>query len=157
MEAPRETSTPQQSVDTVKVSDIRSSQTIGRFAGRYRFEDLKTEGEVAANWEIRPETAGFSVRGDVHGVLDLECARCLGAYTVPVDVQINERYVYDSYVDPYGREKELQAEDFFEVAEEAGALDLKDLAYQFLMLESENHAVCGRAECGFLDGAASED
>jgi uncharacterized metal-binding protein YceD (DUF177 family) len=152
MEAPRDTSAPQEPVEKIKISDIRHRSSALRFQERYRFEDLQTGGGVSCDWEIKPETAGFSVLGKLHGEVNLECVRCLAGYTVPIDLEINERYVYDSYVDPYEREKELQADDFFEVANEDGELDLKDLVHQFLILESENQSTCGRSECDFSSG-----
>ncbi|HEY9688283.1 MAG TPA: DUF177 domain-containing protein [Coleofasciculaceae cyanobacterium] len=152
MEAPRDTSAPQEPVEKIKISDIRSRNSVLRFQEYYRFDDLQTSGDVPCDWEIRPETAGFSVRGKLNGEMNLECVRCLAGYSVPIDLEINERYVYDSYVDPFEREKELQADDFFEVANEEGVLDLKDLVHQFLILESEHQSTCGRSECDFSSG-----
>jgi uncharacterized metal-binding protein YceD (DUF177 family) len=80
----------------------------------------------------------------------LECARCLELFPVPVSLELNEHYVFDRFVDPYEKEKELSAEDFYEVVSEEGDLDLSDLAHQFLILEVEEHSLCGRMECHFV-------
>jgi uncharacterized metal-binding protein YceD (DUF177 family) len=135
----------------VKISDVvRNPNAVTRLHGDYTFEDLKTEGTVACDWQLKPETAGLSVHGTVHGTLLLECARCLEAFPVPVDLELDERYVFDRFVDPYEKEKELSAEDFFEVVSEEGDLDLRDLAHQFLILEADEHSLCGRMECRFV-------
>ncbi len=140
--------------DSVSIKDLLNSRnTVIRLHGDYRFEDLETEGPLQANWEFRPETAGFSIHGKLAGTAVLECMRCLTNYPVPLSIEVNERYVFDQYVDPTEREKELQAEDFFEVISEEGELDLKDLAHQFILLEAESHAFCGRPKCDFVDRA----
>ncbi len=141
----------ERSSDVLKVSDVAQGRLALRFKGQYTFDDLQTADDVECDWQVQPETAGLSVRGDLRGTLQLECARCLAVFPVPVAMTINERYVFNHYVDPYGREKELQVEDFFEVVDEEGELDLKDLAHQFLILESANQSTCGRPECHVLE------
>jgi uncharacterized metal-binding protein YceD (DUF177 family) len=151
MEPFQEISTPGSTTERVKVSDIvRDQNAVSRFHGDYQFEDLRTDGPVSTEWQAQPETAGLRVQGSVHGALVLDCARCLEPYEVSVDLQIDEHYVFASYVDPYEKEKELSSEDFFEVVNEEGELDLKDLAHQFLVMEAENHSTCGRVECSFV-------
>src|SRR5688572_30663795 len=99
MEPSQEISTSALSQDRVKVSDlVRERSGVNRFHGDYRYEDLKTDGAISADWQAQPVTAGVSVQGSLHGSLLLDCARCLEPYTVPVDLQIDERYVFDSYV-----------------------------------------------------------
>ena len=157
MDTPRETSASQESVETVKIIEIRNHPSTLRLQGRYRFDDLNTADDLVCDWSLRPETAGFTVFGALHGNLSCECGRCLAHFNVPIDLQIHERYVYDHYVDPSEREKELQAEDFFEVVNEDGLLDLKDLAYQVLILEAENQSTCGQAECSFTENISPID
>jgi len=128
---------------------MHNRKAVTRFSADYRYDDLKTEGPVHCNWSFSPEIAGFSVFGDINATLTQECARCLEPYHVPVQVEIKERYVFDRFVERAEKEKELQSEDFYEVINEDGELDLKDLAHQWLVLESENHSLCGQAECRF--------
>ena len=85
----------------------------------------------------------------MQGCLVLECARCLEPYPVPVDLRIDERFVYEDSLASREKERELQSDDFYETLDEAGELDLKDLAHQFLILESLNHPNCQRPECRF--------
>lgn len=139
---------PDQSNDTVKVIDVvRNPKGVTRFEGHYTFEDLKTEGNVSCQWQLQPETAGLSVHGKLQALLKLECGRCLETFQLPLSLNIEERYVFNSFFDPAEKEKELHAEDFFEVVEEEGQLDLKDLVHQFLLLECENSYLCGQPEC----------
>lgn len=135
----------------VKISDVvRNPNLITRQHGDYTYEDLKTSGPVSCDWQLKPETAGLSVHGTVRGTMLLECARCLEPFPVPVSLELDERYVFDRFVDPYEKEKELSAEDFYEVVSEEGELDLSDLAHQFLILEAEDHSLCERMECSFV-------
>lgn len=133
--------------DVIKVRDLASQGKRMRLQGEYRFDTLKTEGAVVGDWEIQPETAGLNVKGHMQGVVLIECARCLNDFPMSVDLEIDEHYVFDRYTDPHEREKELHTADFFEVIDEEGELDLKDLAHQFLVLESANQSTCGRPEC----------
>jgi uncharacterized metal-binding protein YceD (DUF177 family) len=140
--------------ESVKVADLTRAFNTGSkpevgFQGEYVFEDIPTQGGIRYTWAIRPKTAGLSVKGKLDGVLTLDCARCLMPFTAPVSLAVDERYVFSRFVEDTGREKELQAEDFYETADEEGFLDLKDLARQFLLLEMENHPLCGLADCHF--------
>lgn len=139
--------------EVLRISDLKNRAGALRFEGAYTFEDIATSEPVRCAWTIASATAGFTVQGQVDGVMQLDCYRCLEPYTVPVALAIDEQYVFESYTDPYEREKELVSDDFFEVVSEAGELDLKDLAHQFLVLELANYGACGRAACGVVTHA----
>lgn len=143
-------------MNTLKVSDVmKGREAVLRFSGDYRFEDLQSEGDVHCDWEVSREVAGMDVRGALHGDLVLECVRCLQPFPMRIDLDIDERYVLSHYTDPYEREKQLSADDFFETIEEEGVLDLKDLVHQLLILEASQQETCGRAECCYQGAAAS--
>lgn len=150
MESSQDISKPQQANERVKVADVvRNPKAFSKIQGHYTYDDLKTQGPIDCDWSVQPEATGLSIYGKIQGTMELECVRCLEPYPVPVDMEIDERYVFDKYVDSYEKEKELQSEDFYEVVNEEGYLDLKDLAHQFLILEAENQPACGREECRF--------
>lgn len=129
---------------------VNSRTPVLHLQGRYLFDDLKTSQPVVCDWKIRQEAAGLSVFGHISGVIQLECARCLEPFDVSVDLELDERYVLDRYVDTTERERELQADDFYEVVDEEGELDLKDLAHQFLIMELAEQSTCGRPECHII-------
>ncbi len=136
--------------EIVKIGDLRRNRNAPtHYEGIYRYEDLKTIGPVVCDWSLALEAAGFVVHGNLQANVELECVRCLAPVVIPVALQIDERFVFDSFVDRSEKEKELLSDDFYEVVDEEGELDLKDLAHQWLLLESENHPLCGRAECQF--------
>lgn len=140
-------------MNTVKVLDVvqgRHGQQRAELHGDYEYEDIKTEGPISCDWQIVPQGVGLNVSGHLQGTLILDCARCLEPYTVPIDLDIRERYVFDQYVEHSGREKELTSTDYFDVVDEYGELDLKDLAHQFLVLEADTHSNCGDAGCALV-------
>jgi uncharacterized metal-binding protein YceD (DUF177 family) len=142
---------PELAGEFLNISELMHNRNaLTRFPGVYSYDDIKTDGAVRCDWKFDVEAAGFTAHGVLNATLDQECARCLEAYQVPVSLEIDERFVLDSFVDRSEKEKELSAEDFYEVVKADSELDLKDLAHQWLVLESENHPLCGRAECRFL-------
>lgn len=141
---------PELTGESLDISDLmRNRNALTRFPGVYRFDDIKTQGSVYCDWNFVIEAAGFLVQGELKTTLDQECVRCLEPCIEPLTLHIEERFVLDSFVDRSEKEKELLSEDFYEVVKEDGELDLKDLAHQWLMLQSENNPLCGRAECHF--------
>lgn len=150
MENPHEATTSQASVERLKVVEItRGKNPVTRLVGRYEFDDLKTDGPVACTWRLQSEPVSLTVYGQVQGVMRLECVRCLEPYALPVALEVQERYVFQDSLAGREKERELQSADFYEVVDEEGELDLKDLAHQFLILESLEHPNCERPECGF--------
>lgn len=143
------------STDTLKIADLLRKLSLSHnpadnlFHGEYQFEDIPGDGLFHVNWTIKPGAAGIILHGKLTGVLALECDRCLTPYTVDVDLDIDERYVFSSFTEDFGKEKELLADDFYETTDEEGVLDLKDIARQFLLMEVENHPLCGTADCRF--------
>lgn len=150
MENPHDVTRTQPSVERIKVTEVtRGKNPTQRVTGCYEFDDLKTEGAITCNWRLQPELVGLSVHGNINGTMLLECARCLEPYQVPIALEIHERYVFSDSLASSEKERELQADDFYETVDEEGELDLKDLAHQFLILESIEHPNCERPECRF--------
>jgi uncharacterized metal-binding protein YceD (DUF177 family) len=139
-----------QSVERIKVLEVsRQKHPVTQLEAHYSFADIKTDGPVLCHWRFHKEHVGLTVYGELQGCLLLECARCLEPYQVPVDLQVNERFVFEDSLTSKDKERELQSDDFYEVLDEEGELDLKDLAQQFLILESLNHPNCQRPGCRF--------
>ncbi len=142
--------------DLLKVQDIMGGRLesfkLTRHYGGYA--DFPLGGQLDCIWLIDRETAGFAVKGSVKGTMQLECARCLESYALPLSLPVDEHYVLASYVQDE-REKELQPEDYYETIGEHDSLDLRDLAHQLLVLEAEDHPTCTRPTCT-LPGTKSE-
>ena len=150
MENPQDATASENSVERLKVVvATRGKNPVTRLVGCYEFEDLKTDGPVSCDWRFQSELVGLTVHGKIQGVMKLECGRCLEPYDVLVNLEVHERYVFEGSLTRQEKERELQSDDFYEVVDEEGELDLKDLAFQFLTLESLSHPHCERPECGF--------
>lgn len=150
MEKPHDVTGAQPSVERIRVVDVtRGMNPTKQVLGHYEFDDLKTTGPIDCNWRLQAEPVGLSVRGEINGVMVLECARCLDSYDLPLNLKIQERYVFNDSLESSDKERELHDDDFYETVDEEGELDLKDLAHQFLILESAEHPNCERPECRF--------
>ena len=139
--------------ETIAVKDILK-ETSENDAGNYRIrtsyeiEEVPTEGSVDISWLIYAEPTGLVVKAGLNATLLLECMRCLASYASPVVLEIEEHYVFTRFLEEtFGKEHELQADEFFETLDENGVLNLKDLVRQVLLLEAEEHPLCGRANC----------
>lgn len=137
------------SADSPKVRDILASRDeVVRLHGQYAFDDPKTDGEIACNWRISRHSTGLNVRGRMEGMMEIVCSRCLENYPLPVSLEINEHFVFDRFVTAAAeREQELREEDLFENLSEEGELDLRHLAYQFLVMTFGDPSPCEREEC----------
>lgn len=154
MEIPQDAGLPKKPAaglnESVQVYDVtRTKNPVARLTGNYSFEDLNIPNGIQCDWRFQPEATGLSVYGHLSGLLEVECARCLEPFSVPMNLRLEERFVFESMTETPDRERELQADDFYETLDDEGALDLKDLAHQFLILESVNHTVCQRPQCEF--------
>lgn len=89
---------------------------------------------------------GVQVSGRVQTLLKLTCHRCLRAYFQSLNVDLDERLVYDQDLLNDRRERELTRDDFVEVIPESGVLDISDIVYQAVTLATPTYCLCG-AEC----------
>jgi uncharacterized metal-binding protein YceD (DUF177 family) len=126
-----------------------------RLKSNYLLEEIPTDGPISCAWLIYPRPSGLTVKGRLKAVLALECTRCLAQYKASLSLDIEEEYMFSRFNEGYGKEKELQADDFYETVDENGSLDLKDLLRQCLLLEVEEYAFCGREDCHFVAADSS--
>jgi hypothetical protein len=151
MDTSSETPASAHETDLLPITSVtRGREPMHRFTGYYdQFEDIPVESPLACEWIAQPETTGVNLQGHLSGVLVLDCPRCLEPCPVPVTIDIDEHFVFSSFVESYDKERELQAEDYFEVVGEEDTLDLKDLVHQFLVIEMQSRGTCGRPGCRF--------
>ena len=141
--------------DVMSVKAFVNSHTVQiHHHGDYAFpdtahesEDVHTRGPASCDWVIRQASTGFSVFGQMHGTLIMECVRCLSSFDISIAVAVDEDFVLEQYVDNLEKERQLQSDDFFEMLPLNGTLDFKDLAYQLLLIEADQHPYCNRDDC----------
>ena len=109
------------------------------------------EGEIAelegcklkADLELKSLGDFIEVKGDVSGVITLECDRCLNKFEYNLEFDIDETYAKRSLYDEYSQEVELQSGQFITDLNGAKEIDICDLLYQSVILNLPNKKVCG--------------
>ena len=109
------------------------------------------EGEIAelegcklkADLEFKSLGDFIEVKGDVSGVITLECDRCLNKFEYNLEFDIDETYAKRSLYDEYSQEVELQSGQFITDLNGAKEIDICDLLYQSVILNLPNKKVCG--------------
>jgi len=101
-------------------------------------------GDLTIIWSV----TGIKLSGRVKTLLKLHCDRCLRPYFQSLSVDIEERFIPESYMpDPRDqKERELLRDDFVEPLPADGILDISDIVYQAVTLATPSYCLCG-AEC----------
>ncbi|MEB3288141.1 MAG: DUF177 domain-containing protein [Vampirovibrionales bacterium] len=140
--------------DPLDVDSVLQGKNPPSRSAQYRFSDIPSETPFHCQWHIeRRAGGGIALEGHLAGDLLLTCDSCEQPFLQPIALGIDELYVLSQYAEgSQSREKELQADDFYEVVEENGVIDLKDLAHQYLVMESAHHPTCQQAPCESASG-----
>lgn len=96
-----------------------------------------TESPVSAELRLESVVEGILATGPVHGEVALTCARCLGAFTEGLDVDVCELFVS-------GTPSPETRDDFYPIAGEQ--IDLEPMIRDALILALPTNPVC-RPEC----------
>ncbi len=112
----------------------------------YEFDDEIEELEgckLNADLEIKSLGDFIEIKGDVSGVVTLECDRCLNKFDYDLEFDIDETYAKRSLYDEYSQEVELQSGQFITDLNGEKEIDIYDLLYQSVILNLPNKKVCG--------------
>ena len=104
-------------------------------------------GELTLQWS----ESGLRLTGQVKTLLKLQCDRCLRPYFQSLTVDIEERFVQESWFNLKEKEQhrergELLRDDFVEPVPDNGFLDISDVVYQAVTLATPTFCMCGE-EC----------
>ncbi len=108
---------------------------------------------VSGSITVSINAGGVKMTGELEALLELSCDVCLGSFTLPLEIDIDEQFVYSRSGDTheseetqtYTKEKELNPEDFYEVLPDDKTLDVTDIVYQAVVLSLPAFAHCGEA------------
>jgi uncharacterized protein len=100
---------------------------------------------VLADMIVCLDPCGVRLTGRARTLLKLSCHRCLRPYFQSLEIELDERFVYQSQ-EPAPRERELTRADFVEPLPADGALDITDVVYQAVTLATPTYCLCGE-EC----------
>ena len=83
------------------------------------------------------------VRGNVKGIVTLECDLCLKEFEYKFDFDIDEMFAKSALLEDYGQETELKDGQFVTDLQGSDEIDIYDLLYQSVILNLPNKKVCG--------------
>jgi uncharacterized metal-binding protein YceD (DUF177 family) len=100
---------------------------------------------------VTARSTGMLLTGRIQTLLKLNCDRCLRPYFQSIAVDIDERFVIESYTDidltSNTKERELKtSSDFYDTLPADNVLDITDVVYQAVTLATPNSCSCG-TEC----------
>ena len=131
----------------VQIEDIERSvdKTL-----HYDFDGKITELEgcqLKADLDLKSLGDFIEVKGNVSGVVTLECDRCLNKFDYELDFDIDETFAKHSLYDEYSQELELKSGQFITDLDGAKEIDIYDLLYQSVILNLPNKKVCDINNC----------
>lgn len=102
-----------------------------------------TSGELV----LSSITAAVRLQGQVQTIVKLQCHTCLNYFFQALDLEINEEFVYEDYLNGKAlstRDRELQSADFFETVPYDGEIDVSDIVFQAVNLAIPTYCSCGK-------------
>jgi len=110
-------------------------------------EPRMVSGSVTASVNM----GGVKLVGSLGTVFELTCDVCLQPYTLPMEIEIEEQFVFNKIgnnhdsdePNAYTKEKELNTQDFYEVLPSDKSLDVTDIVYQAVIISLPTYAHCG--------------
>ena len=98
---------------------------------------------IKANLTLQSLGEFIQVRGNVKGIVKLECDRCLEIFEHILDFSIDEMFAKTALLDDYSDEVELKEGQFVTDLNGDEDIDIYDLLYQSVILNLPNQKVCG--------------
>jgi DUF177 domain-containing protein len=111
--------------------------------------ELQTVKPVVGDLSMAASISGVRLNGRLRTILKLTCHTCLKPFFKALDLELDEHFVYEDYLNDDPREvkeKELQNCDFVESIRYEGFLDISDIVYQAVTLATPMYCSCGE-EC----------
>jgi uncharacterized metal-binding protein YceD (DUF177 family) len=116
---------------------------------RFHFNELLADMTKPAVGDLVLYSSPAAVRlqGQIKTIVKLQCHTCLNYFFQSLDLEINEEFVYEDYLNEKAlsaRDRELQSEDFFEAVPYYGEIDVSDIVYQAVNLAVPTYCSCGK-------------
>ena len=102
--------------------------------------DIDSDENVKGDLIVKKTGYGVEVTGTVSVKFDLTCDRCLKNYQQTVDFEIEEQFIEDSLFDEH--QSECMVTEFVEELKGREDLDITDLVYQCIILNSPTSRLC---------------
>ena len=113
----------------------------------YKFSDsipeVNSKGQIEADLVLKSLGEFIEVKGNVNGILTLQCDVCLNDFDYEIDFDIDEMFAKQALSEEYAQETEIKDNDFITDLNGAENIDIYDLLYQSVILNLPNKKVCG--------------
>lgn len=104
--------------------------------------EIGNNEDVVGHISVELAPYGINVKGELSTNLQLVCDRCLQSFSRPIDVKLNEDYLFGTLIPDGVKEYELQNNEFVNELNGQTHLDLTELVYQSVILEIPNQILC---------------
>jgi len=84
----------------------------------------------------------ITATGKIKGEIKSTCVRCLKEFNRKIDIKLNEKYMLGTLFNGMDGEIELKENNFLEELGDKNEIDIEDLIYQSVILNSPNQIVC---------------
>lgn len=127
----------------IEIDEIRNApeQTL-----RVEFNDIIKEldenNSIEADITFKLLGNIITATGKIKGQIKSTCVRCLKEFNRKIDINLNEKYMLGSLFNGMDGEIELQENNFLEELGDKNEIDIEDLIYQSVILNSPNQIVC---------------
>ena len=108
-----------------------------------KIEGLNCVAPIIADLTVLSLGEFVEVRGNVKGIVTLECDLCLKEFEYKLDFDIDEMFAKSALLEDYGQETELKDGQFVTDLQGSDEIDIYDLLYQSVILNLPNKKVCG--------------
>ncbi len=142
-------------LNIVEIASTKQKRLTFDFCEDMDIAELEDPGTVSGSITVSINDGGVKMLGTLACVLELNCDVCLQPYILPLEIDLQEQFVYSrAYTsslydcdesDAYTKEKELNPEDFYEVLPDDKNLDVSDIVYQAVIVSLPAFAHCGEA------------
>lgn len=128
----------------VSIDDIENSsnKTININFDEH-IDEVNSVGNIKADLQLKSLGEFIEVKGNVKGIVKLECDLCLKEFDYNLDFDIDELYAKHALQEEYSQETELKDGQFVIDLNGQNEIDIYDLLYQSVILNLPNKKVCG--------------
>lgn len=127
----------------VEIDDIKKAQnqTLNVKFDKI-IKDLDEKNPVKAALTLKLLENIIIVTGKIQGKISSVCERCLKEFNREIDIEIDEKFMLGNLHGGEDGEIELKEDDFIEELGSKHEIDIEDLIYQSVILNSPNQIVC---------------
>ena len=128
----------------IKIEDIENApnQTL-QINFEENLDGINSKSPIRAELEVVSLGEFIEIRGEVQGIVTLECDLCLEEFDYELDFEIEELFAKNALMDEYGSETEIKDGNFVTDLRGSKDIDIYDLLYQSVILDLPNKKVCG--------------